>query len=343
MQKISDNGIDFIIPWVDGSDPEWQKRKEAVTGDISVDERKERYRDWGLLKYWFRGVEKFAPWVRKVWFICDQEPPAWMDRNNPKLKIVRHENYLPEDYRPAFSSHPIELNLHRIKGLSERFVYFNDDMFILKPLDKSFFFDKAGLPKDCALLNTIPTDHLIRQDTGGRIFTVFLNNASYINRDYDFRKCLKKHPLKWLHPSYGKDFIRNLMLCTWPRLVGTVEHHLPQAYLKKSFYEAWEQDFDILDQTSRHHIRSDYDVNQWLVRDRQLMEGKFVVRKPIRDAVYTIGSDNRDIVYAICNQKHPVIVINDGDMSEEEYAAARKELWQAFEKILPKASLFEKG
>ena len=113
------SNIDFVITWVDGRDPEWRKRKDALNENSFEDEREERYRDWGLLPYWFRGVEKYAPWVRKIWFICDQEPPEWLNRDHPKLSIVRHEDYLPDEYRPAFSSHPIELNLHRIKGLSE--------------------------------------------------------------------------------------------------------------------------------------------------------------------------------------------------------------------------------
>ena len=265
--------IDFVIAWVDGSDSEWRKRKAALKGDISVDDREERYRDWGLLPYWFRGVEKYAPWVRKIWFICDQKPPTWLNTNHPKLEIVHHEDYLPEEYRPAFSSHPIELNLHRIEGLSERFVYFNDDTYLLRPVIEEFFF-RGGLPCDSALLNTIPTDDLAENhDT--RIFYMFLNNASYINRDYEYRKCLKKNLGKWLHPVYGKDLFRNLILCIWPRLNGTVELHLPQAFLQETFIKAWKVDYDILDQTSRHHFRNDHDVNQWFIRLHQIMEGKF--------------------------------------------------------------------
>ena len=205
------SNIDFVITWVDGRDPEWRKRKDALNENSFEDEREERYRDWGLLPYWFRGVEKYAPWVRKIWFICDQEPPEWLNRDHPKLSIVRHEDYLPDEYRPAFNSHPIELNLHRIKGLSERFVYFNDDMYLLRPVGENLFF-RRGLPCDSALLNTIPTDDLV-DIPDGRIFYMFLNNASYINRDYDFRSCLKRNPLKWLHPSYGKDLFRNGIRC----------------------------------------------------------------------------------------------------------------------------------
>ncbi len=332
--------IDFVITWVDGSDPEWQIRKNALSGSLSTDDREERYRDWGLLPYWFRGAEKYAPWVRKIWFVCDQEPPEWLNTDHSKLEIVRHEDYLPDEYRPAFSANPIELNLHRIKGLSEKFVYFNDDTFLIKNVRESFFF-KDELPCDCALLNTIPTDDLAK-DPNGRIFTFFLNNASYINRDYNFRECLKKNLFKWVHPCYGKDLLRNIVLCSWPRFVGSVEPHLPQAFLKSSFEEAWKQDFDILDQTSRHHLRDDTDVNQWFIRLRQIMEGNFSVRKPIKGAVYTIGKNDLLMCEDLRKQKHPMVCINDTSMSHENFLISKEKLHEAFTELLPDISTFEK-
>ena len=57
--------IDFVIIWVDGSDPEWLAEKAKYAPPADTDSRPERYRDWGLLPYWFRGVEKFAPWVER--------------------------------------------------------------------------------------------------------------------------------------------------------------------------------------------------------------------------------------------------------------------------------------
>ena len=333
--------IDFVIPWVDGSDPEWLARKNAYIGRPSEDDREERYRDWDLLRYWFRGVEKFTPWVRKIWFICDQEPPKWMNTDHPKLEIVRHEDYLPEEYRPAYSSHPIELNMHRINGLSERFVYFNDDMYVLRPLREDYFF-KNGLPRDSALLNPIQSDTLAKLGKNGRIFTIFLNNTEYMNRDYSFRACLKKHPFNWLHPSYGKDLLRNAMLCLWPRFVGFIEPHLPQAFLKSSFEKAWKQDFDILDATSRRHIRDDRDVNQWLIREQQLAEGRFAVRKPVRDSMFNIGDDRMEMYDAIARQTKPMICLNDNcEFSGAQADALRRKLEQSFDGILGDASRFE--
>ncbi len=339
-KKIQSHPIDFVIPWVDGSDPEWRKRKAACTDTKMTDDREERYRDWDILRFWFRAVEKYTPWVNKIWFICDQEPPAWLNRDNPKLRIIRHEEYIPPEYLPTFSSHTIEHNLHRIPGLSEQFVYFNDDMFLLKPLNPSFFFRK-GLPRDQATLNPLMTAELKRQEKGGIIFTIPLNNAEYLNRDYDFRSCVKKHPIKWLTPRYGRSMIRNAILMIWPRFVGFDEPHLPQAFLKTSFEKAWEQDGDILDATCRHAIRSDRDVNQWLIRYRQLAEGNFIPRKPIRKAVFQLEAEEEPWREVIRGQQKPMICLNDGPLLDEAFRRKKEELQEAFRTILPEKSTFE--
>ena len=92
-----DNKIDFVIPWVDGGDPEWLKQKNEYSGKKTSEEdaRDIRFRDWDTLKYWFRGVEKFAPWVNKIHFITWGHLPEWMNTENPKLHIVNHKDYIP--------------------------------------------------------------------------------------------------------------------------------------------------------------------------------------------------------------------------------------------------------
>lgn len=137
--------IDFVLIWVDGNDPKWQtifmKYKEN-----DGDKRPLRFRDMGTLRYWFRGVEKFAPWVNKVYFVTCGQRPNWLNTANPKLVCVRHDEFIPEKYLPTFSSHTIEFNLHRIPGLSEQFVYFNDDMFLIRETyRKDFFVDRKSV------------------------------------------------------------------------------------------------------------------------------------------------------------------------------------------------------
>lgn len=332
---------DFVLAWVDGNDPVWQARKAAYEGRASSDDTPERYRDWDLMRYWFRGVETFAPWVRKVFLVCDQEVPAWLRMDHPKLEIVRHGDYMPREYLPCFSSHPIELNLHRIEGLGERFVYFNDDMFLLRPVKEDFFFRK-GLPRDAALLNPIPTTDLKKHGDGGRIFTIPLNNAEYMNRDFDFRACVKAHPGKWLNVRYGSKTLRNLILLSWPRFVGFDEPHMPQAFLKSAFEAAWKQDGDILDATSRRSLRDDRDINQWLIRGRQLAEGQFIPRSPKSGRVFDLNREGEAAARAVSGQEAKMICLNDGPMEREMFVSVREKLQHAFRQILPKASSFEK-
>ena len=112
--------IDFVIPWVDGTDSQWSQKCSRFLPENSALEEC-RYRDWGLLKYWFRAVECYAPWVRKIHFVTDGQIPDWLNTEHPKLHVVNHGDYIPKEYLPTFSSHTIELNLHRIAGLSEHF------------------------------------------------------------------------------------------------------------------------------------------------------------------------------------------------------------------------------
>lgn len=134
--------IDFVLPWVDGSDSAWIKQRNEYLGIKNDQTQDSRFRDWENLQYWFRGVEKFAPWVNHIYFVTWGHIPSWLNTDHPKLTVVKHEDYIPKQYLPTFSSHPIELNMHRIRGLSEQFVYFNDDTFIINKNGTGRLFQK---------------------------------------------------------------------------------------------------------------------------------------------------------------------------------------------------------
>ena len=124
--------IDFVMTWVDNNDPEWQiSYNQYKSNNNKQDVGIVRYRDWENLKYWFRGIEKFAPWVNKVHLVTCGHKPSWLNVQAEKLNFITHSDYIPKEYLPVFSSHPIEIHLHRIPGLSDRFVYFNDDIFLI--------------------------------------------------------------------------------------------------------------------------------------------------------------------------------------------------------------------
>lgn len=193
-------GIDFVITWVDGSDPAWQQEKrktlEACGLKSAADDRKERYRDWDNLQYWFRGVEQFAPWVRKVHFVTWGHLPEWLNTSAPKLNIVNHEDFIPKEFRPTFNSHTIEWNLHRIQGLSERFVYFNDDMFLLDKVNPRDFFqgekpvDMLALQPDVANIDNAVMPY------------IYLNNAMVLAKYFKKYENVKKQPGAYFHIGY---------------------------------------------------------------------------------------------------------------------------------------------
>ena len=187
--------IDFVIPWVDGGDPEWLKEKNEYSGRKTEedDDRSIRFRDWETLKYWFRGVEKNAPWVNRIHFITWGHLPKWLNTDHPKIHIVNHKDYIPEKYLPTFSSHVIELNMHRIPELSDNFVYFNDDIFILDTVkEEDFFVD--GVPRDLCVSNAI-TPRL------GEFSPILLQTTSYINKHFNKNRLHRIIPFPTVIPS----------------------------------------------------------------------------------------------------------------------------------------------
>ena len=151
---MSQPKIDFVITWVDGTDPKWlaEKLRTLQETDFPETQRTDssdlRFRnDFDFLRFWFRGVEKFAPWVNQIFFVTYGHLPSWLNLNHPKLKIIRHEDFIPREFLPTFNSHTIENHLHLIPGLSEHFVYFNDDFYLLKATKATDFFAKASSKK----------------------------------------------------------------------------------------------------------------------------------------------------------------------------------------------------
>jgi hypothetical protein len=300
-----------------------------------------RYRDWGVLKYLFRGLERFAPWVDTVHFVTWGHLPPWLNTECPKLHVVRHQDYIPAEYLPTFSSHTIELNLHRIPELSEKFIYFNDDMFLLRPVAVERFF-RRGLPCDFAIMNPAYTLDLADGSGDDRIFYIPYNDVNHLNARYTMKCCVKKHPLNWFNPVYGADMLRNVLLWPWGRFVGFVDNHLPQPYRKETFASAWEDSFAVLDATCRNPIRTDHDVNQWYLRYRQLAEGSFRPVRPLKNMVFALKPDYDEAYDAITRQKLPMICLNDSPFSGADFATEQAKLERAFARILPEKSNYER-
>ena len=325
------NPIDIVIPWVDGNDPEWQQDRDRYCADEGENRSVIRYRDWGLMPYWFRAIERFAPWVRTVHLVTWGHLPPWLKVDHPKLHVVFHRDYLPEDALPTFNSNAIELNMHRIEGLSEQFIYFNDDMFLIKPHQPEDFFQN-GMPCDDAILSPVMPVY------GEEISRISLNNMFVINKHFPKQETITAHRSKFLNPKYGKQLLRTLCLLPWRHFPGFFNDHLPQAFLKSTFETVWQQENELLSQVTRNRLRDyHHDVNQWLMRYWQLCQGKFVPVSPGRGLVYHVS--DADVEQTIRNQRTGMVCLNDSDV--DDFERLQKKLEEAFQAILPEKSTFE--
>lgn len=325
--------IDIVIPWVDGNDSKWQNEKNEVlhTND-EIDN--ERYRDWDNLKYIFRGIEKNASWVNKIYFITWGHLPNWLNADNEKLVIVNHKDYIPEKYLPTYSSHVLELNLHRIKDLSDNFIYFNDDTFIIDKLSENDFFVN-NKPKDYAMLTAICTekDFLFPH--------VLLNNMYVINKNFNFKENIKKHFKSWFNIKYGLGQFRTLLLLPWKNFTGIKYSHIPSAFNKSTFFEVWNKEYEILDNTCMHKIRDFTDVNQYVMKTWQIAKNNFVPMSPKIGALYSISDNTSDICNAIKTKKYKLMCLNDSN-NISNFEKTKNEINVALNDLYPDKSSFEK-
>jgi len=331
--------VDIVITWVDGGDPKWlaEKRKYSKKTEKATDHEQWadsdiRFRDWDNLRYVFRGIEQNCDWYNKIYFVTWGHLPKWLNTKNPRLVIVNHEDFIPEKYRPTFNSNAIELNFHRIKGLSENFVYFNDDMFPIGKTKKEDFF-KNGKPTHSAILNVVMPDEITHPE---------YYNTVLLNKYFNKNEVLKKHFAKWFNLKYIPQIARTFFLLAWPKFTRLYETHLPIPHQKKYFEELWKLEPDVLDKTCSSRFRAEDNVSHWLMSDWYRVKGEFAPRTP------NLGRHYRsDAVDKICNviekQKHKIMCIDDfGGETKEEFEQTKERFNAAFNKILPEKSSFEK-
>jgi len=328
--------IDFVLLWVDGEDPKWQEECLKYAKHHGVVFDASRYRSWDNLHYLFRAFERFTPWVNKIHFVTYGHLPSWLNVDHPKLNIVVHETYIDKKYLPLFNVNALEICFQNIPELSEYFVYFNDDTFIIDDLPKERFF-KNGLPCDQLVCNAISSS------SGAGHFV--LNDIEVLNRHFSKKHSIKKDFFKWFHPKYGTGNLRNIALLPWPRFTGFMNPHMPQPFLKNTFEELWEKEEELLEKTVQSKFRECYNVNQYLFRYWQLAKGSFSP-SGIRDMIYvepTIEDLRNGVVSKVIEDpKYRFLCINDNsDISNKEFREAKQIVVDAFEHILPDKSEYE--
>lgn len=326
--------IDFVLAWVDGGDPEWVRLRNSYCEE-SEQITESRFRDWGVLKYWFRAVEAYAPWVRKIHFVTCGQTPQWLNTDHPKLCLVDHTDYIPAEYLPTFNPHTIELNFHRIPGLAEQFVYFNDDMYLNGPTAPTDFF-RDGKPCDSAVLLQLVSR--VQRDSFKHILC---NDMAFINDHFRKHTVMGRHWTKWFSPKYGKYLLYNIYYGIPGGFSAFYNFHIPSAMRKSTFETVWGMEPELLDETCRHKFRHMADVNQYIMSYYNICTGNFVPRAANFGRYYTIGADSEALHQDIAEHRHKLICAND-NIGSIDFEREQEQLIAAFEKALPEKSSFEK-
>ena len=237
--KIDIHCIDLVYLWVDGNNPEWMARRAAFL-DAKTDNSLTNSRSYlnnDELKYSLRSVERYAPWIRNIFILTDNQKPKWLDISNPKIKIIDQNDILPNKSLPCFNSNVLEHFLYKIPNLSEHFLLSNDDMFLNRTVLPDTFFAADGFP-------------IIR-----------LNRKPFRR----FRWFLREQILKKPHKLYSKALFNaaELVKNKFGVFYNGLPHHNIDSYLKSDCLRVSEQIFkDEIDQMKMNHVRSSNDIQR---------------------------------------------------------------------------------
>lgn len=337
--------IDFVIPWVDGSDRKWLETKAKFDSSIkNYNNSDMRYRDWGLLRYVLRGIVTNCPWYNKIYLITEGHIPDWLDSSSDRIKLITHRDlYFNTEHLPVFSSSSIEMNLANLTELSDKFVYMNDDLLILKKVSKERFF-KNNLPVDFFCHGWLARNKLFKKLRGMNSWAHSIkNNIDLINRE------LK--PAMTFEQLYSKTYpllsrVSNFLYSNIYKKVLWIEHyHQPIPYLKQTLIDTRKYFQTEMDICSANRFRANNDLTQYLYRYYQLITGSFYPYKHKDHKYYKI--ETKENMDSCLNEidKFTFVCPNDSisdNISEEDYNYITKSLIDKLEKLLPIPSDFEK-
>ncbi|MFF7633853.1 stealth family protein [Kitasatospora sp. NPDC008050] len=193
--------VDAVVTWVDDSDPVWRGQREATLARMAeppaTGSGTERFHNRDELRYCLRSIAMYAPWIRQVFLVTDGQQPDWLETAHPGLTVVSHrELYADPSVLPVFNSHSIETQLHRIPELAEHFLYFNDDMFLGRPVRPEQFFQGNGSPLVNLDSRVIPPGRVTGDDD------------EYVSAQKNTRELVRR--------AYGRDTTNTLSHVPYP-------------------------------------------------------------------------------------------------------------------------------
>lgn len=293
--------MDFLFPFVTSEDPAWQEqiRQFAPYFDVC------RFRDYGTLKYLMRGVEKNMPFIDRIVMLVAMESqvPEWVNRKT--VKVVTHNEIMPDGVLPTFNSSVIECYINNIRDLSEKFIYANDDMFPIGPLTEECFFSGDR-----------PIVNYKEMDVYNTSFLKMIKHANDVAA-----RIARKEPMRgFVKPAHF-----------FSPMIRSVNRDI-----------AFTAQDDIKKSISR--FRTTYNINQYFYLDYYIFSGlsisvPFAYRA--KRAAFDHPSKAKAIASDITSGRYQIYCINDEYHSNNNFDYAINTIRDAFEQILPEKSKWE--
>ncbi|WP_406430368.1 stealth conserved region 3 domain-containing protein [Streptomyces sp. NBC_01589] len=311
--------VDAVYTWVDGADVGWLERKNAVLssmGMITEDAASSaaRFRNRDELRYSLRSIDMYAPWIRNIYLVTDQQIPPWLDTSHPRVRVVDHtEIFGTFGALPTYNSHAIESRLHHIKGLSEHFLYFNDDVFAGRPIQPGLFYLSNGQAKHFTSSNAIPMSPISEAD--------------------EFSRSAAKNNRELISQTFGRTLVNSFIHAPHPlrrSIMYDIEAHYPQA-LQQTACNQLRNRTDVSVASSLHHYFGYY--------TERSVPGSIIcgfVNVGISEQVKKLNQ-------LLATRSNDVFCLNDfhdGDVSEDEQDAILAGFLPSY---FPVASQFEFG
>lgn len=341
--------IDFVLPWVDSHDPQWLAQKNhyqaAFHGrtDATVSSR---YQDLDSLRYVLRSIEQNCPWFHKIYLITAGHYPAWLDIHHPQIELISHQQlFIRPQNLPVFNSSAIEMNLVNLKGLSEQFVYLNDDTVFLRPVPVERLFQQ-GKPVDFLCHGWLRRGQLFQQLRGYNSWVDALNNNIALINRMSCPAALDKHLL--FHPSYStSEQLSNALLKYVYRQYFWFTHwHLPQPYCRHTLQQVYQAFQPEILACTANRFRAGNDLTVYLNRYWHLIHGDFFPARYHDGFVRNISSLKELNAASQFLQQHTEIrfvCLNDTfqPQNEAELNAMQQAQSTLFQQYLPKPASFE--
>lgn len=309
--------IDVVYTWVDGNDPVWQKKYAKYRPEAASNPRNNsasRYTNRDELKYSLRSLSMYgSSFVRNVYIVTDGQTPKWLNTEAPGIKVVDHkEIFADKSALPIFNSHAISSQIHHIPGLSDRYVFFNDDVFLGRPVSAHLFFYPNGIAK------IMPSK------------AQFGVGAASPNESA---------------PSSAGKNVRKLLLASQGRYITNKFTHVPIPQIKQVSEAVESQYKDAVDRTMKSRFRDPGDVTfaTGLHHNHAFLTGNAVETK-YKIAVVDIANQNApERLSELSNKKNRYsFCLNDTNTPEDRMEEVETMLQEFLESYFPFSSPWEK-